>query len=244
MIKFKIEGEQYYLPEIMSIENYSKIHKVKDLFTDDYFPAKLVNIVSGAPIEDLLECDYQSISYLASEIAMLIPKDGDINFVDRFELDGIEYGFFPKWQDITFAEFVDMDTISNKKLEELLDLLHILAAIMYRPITEERSKHDFDIEKYDLKTMVKRSELFKKELDVRVILGAQFFFIKFAKKYSSYTLPFSIQKLSTWNQIKMIWMMWRMVYKITSKKSSGGFLSSTELLTMILQSTNISTKKI
>jgi hypothetical protein len=185
-MKFKIEDKEYNIPQFISIENYSKIYKVKDLFSDDYFSAKLVSLVTGAPVEDLLESDYQELSYIAAYIMSLIPLDTP-KFVDRFELNGVKYGFFPNWRDLTYAEFVDIDTISTKKQEEVLDMLHILCSVMYRPIINERSEHDFDIEKYDVKKMVTRSELFKKELDCKYVLGAMFFFINFARKYSLFT---------------------------------------------------------
>ena len=57
MIDFNIEGKEYVLPDYMSIGNYVKIFKVKDLFSDDYFSAKMVSLVSDCPVEDLLECD-------------------------------------------------------------------------------------------------------------------------------------------------------------------------------------------
>ncbi len=62
-----------------------------------------------------------------------------------------------------------MDTISTKKPEEVLDLMHILAAVMYRPIIEEKSEHDFKIEKYSIESLNDRAELFKKNLDVKYI---------------------------------------------------------------------------
>jgi hypothetical protein len=242
MIKFKIEGDEYILPEYISIENYSKIYKIKDLFSDDYFSAKLINIITEAKIEDLLESDYQEVSYIASYLMSLIPL-GQPEFKDRFELDGVKYGFFPNWRDLTFAEFIDMDTISTKKPDELLDMLHILAAIMYRPIIEEKSEHNFKIEKYDVNTMVQRAELFKKKLDVKYILGAQFFFIKFANRFSSYTQISSIQTISLWTKIKIIWSLRKLIWNLVFRKRSDGSLSSTELLEMILQSTSTSIKK-
>lgn len=242
MIKFKIEGVEHKLPDFMSIENYAKIYKIKDLFSDDYFAARLLSIITDAKIEDLLESDYQEVSYLSSYVMSLVPTEKPV-FVDRFELDGVKYGFFPSWKDLTFAEFIDMDTLSTKKPEELLDYLHILAAIMYRPITEEKSEHDFKIEKYDVKTMTERADLFKKKLDVKYILGAQFFFINFANRFSSYTQISSIQKLSIWTKIKIVWTLRTLMWNIVFKKRSVGSLSSTELLQMILQSTNTSIKK-
>lgn len=243
MIKFKIEGEPFSIPDIISIENYVKIFKVKDLFDEDYFAAKLVSIVSGAPLKDLLEGGFDEVNYLATHILNVIPKQDDVKFIDKFELNGVKYGFFPNWKDLTFAEFVDMDTISTKKPDEILDLLHILAAIMYRPIVIQRSEHDYDIEMYDVNTMKKRAELFKKELDVKYILGAQFFFIKFAKRFSSYSPPSSTLKIGIWMKIRIIWTMWRILFKMGSIKSLDGFLSSTKSLTMTLRSTNTSTRK-
>lgn len=242
MIKFKLDDKEYILPEYITIEQYSKIYKVKDLFTDDYFAAKLINIITDTPLKDLLESDYQEVNYLASYILSIIPVETP-KFEDTFELDGIEYGFFPKWRELSFAEFVDMDTVSTKKPEELLNMLHILAAVMYRPITEKRGPHDFDIEKYDVNKMVVRSELFKKKLNVKYILGAQFFFINFAKRYLVYIQSSSMKNFSTWTKIRLLWKLRKVIWRTLFKRHSVGSLSSTELLTMILQSTSTSIKK-
>jgi hypothetical protein len=242
MIKFKIDEKEYKLPDFISIEHYTKIYKVKDLFSDDYFAARLINIVSDAPVEDLLESDFQEVNYMSTYVMELLPLEKP-QFKDRFELDGVKYGFFPNWKDLSFAEFIDMDTISTKKPEELLDMLHILAAIMYRPIVEEKSEHDFKIEKYDVHKMTERAELFKKKLDVKYILGAQFFFIKFANRFSSYTQLSSIQTLTLWEKIKIMWTLRKMIVHLIFKRRSVGSWSSTELLEMILQSTNLSTKR-
>lgn len=246
MIKFKIEGKEYFLPDVMTIEHYVKIYKIKDLFNDDYFYPKMLSAVSNAPINDLMEGGFEEIAFLAGSVIKLMPTTESVKFEDRFELDGISYGFFPNWRDLTFAEYIDMDTISTKKPQDLLDHLHILAAIMYRPVVSEISRHNYQIEPYDMDEMVKRAELFKKKLDVRYVLGAQTFFMRFAKMYLSHT-PTSLTtmnvKLNWIQQIRMIWMFWRMYYKNPSQRRLGGFWSSTKLLTMILQNTSMSTKQ-
>ena len=242
MIKFKIEEKTYEVPNFISIDNYSKIYKVKDLFSDEYFAARLISIVTGAPIEDLLEGDYTEVSYLSAYILSILPQEKP-QFVDSFELDGVKYGFFQNWRDLTFAEFVDMDTISTKKPEELLEMLHILAAVFYRPIVEQKSEHEFKIEKYDVSTMKERSELFKKKLDVKYVLGAQFFFIKFANRFLNYSHLSSIPKISMWTKMKIMWNMRRIIWKTLFRKSTDGILSSTELLETILRNTNISITK-
>lgn len=243
MIKFKVDDLEYKVPDFISIENYVKIFKQKDIFSDDYFAARIISEVTDCPVEDLLEGDAQEMNYVAAYILSLIPQETP-KFIDRFELDGVQYGFFPKWRDLTYAEFVDMDTISTKKPDELLSLLHILASIMYRPITTQRSQHDFDIEKYNLESMKERAELFKKKLDIKYILGAQFFFINYARTFSSYTQMSLMKKIPMWTRIKLIWKMRKLIWVIVFKRHSVGLLSQTELLEMILQNTTISTKKI
>lgn len=117
MVKFNLKEKEYILNDYLTIEQYVKIFKVKDLFTDQYFAAKLLNLVTEIPLEEVMKCDYEEINYLSSYILTLIPLEKNVPFIDRFELDGVDYGFFPNWRDLTFAEFVDIDTISTKKPE-------------------------------------------------------------------------------------------------------------------------------
>lgn len=243
MITLKIDNSTYEIPSFISIKNYAKIYKVKDLFTDTYFAAKLINAVTEIPIDDLKNYDYQHINYLATYILTLLPIEKNAPFIDRFELDGTHYGFFPNWKDLTYAEFADMDTISTKPTNELLDLLHILAAIMYRPIEYQISEHNFLIEEYDIEKMKKRAELFKEKLDVKYILGAQFFFINFAKRFSLYTQTSSIQTFSIWTKMKILWNLRKIILKMIFRRHTVGSLSSTELLQMILQNTTSSIKR-
>ena len=236
MIKFTIEDKKYQIPDSISIDKYVKIYKAKELFTDEYFAAKIINIVCDTPLDDLLDSDYQEVNYLAAQILEMIPIDKP-KFKDRFEIDGVHYGFFPTWKELSFAEFVDMDTISTKKPDDLLSMLHILAAIMYRPIIEEKSHHDFQIEKYDVEKMKVRSEIFKHKLDISYVLGAQFFFINYAKKYSDYFQLSSMKTLSIWTRIKLIWNLRKMIWRTLFKKSTDGSSLSTDSLKTILRNT-------
>lgn len=240
----RLENKEYPIPNYLSIEQYVNIYKVKDLFSDTYLAPKLINIVLGAPLELLLKQDYQEVNYLAAYIMSLIPTDKEVKFIDRFELEGVHYGFFPNWRDLSFAEFIDMDTIATKPVNELLDMLHFLAAIMFRPIEHELSEHNFLIEEYDVESMKKRAELFKKKLDIKYILGAQVFFCKFANRFSLYTQASSIPKLTLMEKMKMMWQLRKIIWKLVFKKRTVGSLSSTELLETMLQNMKPSSKKI
>lgn len=239
IIKFDIEGKEYECPTWINIENYVKVYKIKDIFSDEYFSAKFLNILTGAPVEELLEADYQKIKWLSNYCMSLFPKDKQA-FVDKFEIDGKWYGFIPSWRKLSFAEYVDLDTLITKKNPEVLDYIHIITAIMYRPIIGDHTKSKFEIEKYNQGSLHDRAELFKKKLNINVFIGAQFFFIQFVKKFSELTQTSSTMTLT--EKIRIMWKM-RKMRKLLLKKDSDGMLLSTELVPTILQSMIRSSKK-
>lgn len=235
-VTFELEGKEYKIPTHLTINDYVKVFKVKDLFDDDYFAAKLISIITGADMTKLLEADREKVGYVFEQIYKILPLDKP-GFLDKFTLDGVEYGFIPSWKKMSFGEFADLDTLMTKKPDEVLDYLHIITAILYRPITKSKSKHNFEIEKYNQNTMDERSELFKNKLDIEVALGAQFFFTQFARIYSNYT-PISLKmwmKIS-WIQLRVVWKMRKLIWKrIVLRKDLDGLSFSTEFAQMILQ---------
>ena len=235
-VTFELEGQEYKIPTHLTINDYVKVFKVKDLFDDDYFAAKLISIITGADMTKLLEADREKVGYVFEQIYKILPLDKP-GFLDKFTLDGVEYGFIPSWKKMSFGEFADLDTLMTKKPDEVLDYLHIITAILYRPITKSKSKHNFEIEKYNQNTMDERSELFKNKLDIEVALGAQFFFTQFARIYSNYT-PISLKmwmKIS-WIQLSVLWKMRKLIWKrIVLRKDLDGLSFSTEFAQMILQ---------
>jgi hypothetical protein len=233
-LTFELEGTEYRIPKYLTLGDYVKIYKVKGLFDDDYFATKLINILTGAPQKKLMEADREKVDFIFRQIFSILPKD-TAGFLDKFTLEGVEYGFIPSWKKMSFGEFADLDTLMTKKPEEVLDYLHIITAILYRPIIS-KDKKKFQIEKYTQETLEDRAELFKNKLDVEVALGAQFFFIKFAENVSNYT-PTSLKswmKIS-YLQLKMLWKMRKILWKGLLKKDLDGTWFLTELLKMTYQ---------
>ena len=241
--KFEIDGIEYGIPKYITIEMYQNIFKIKDVLTDEYFAAKLIHIVTGCPLETILETDYEQVSFISGYIMNLIPRV-DTDFKDRFELDGVNYGFLPNWRKLNFAEYIDIDTISSKGYEEILKNLHVLAAMYYRPIVKERSQHDFDIEPYSMDGFDERVTLFQKKMDVSYVLGAQFFFTKSAEKSSSHIPQYLT--MSTWEKVKWIWKFRKVIKMMGTqllKEDSDGTQYSIDLSQTILRNTIKSYRK-
>lgn len=231
-LTFELEGKEYVLPEFLNIENYVKIYKLRELLDEEYGNARVIHEVTGCPIKDLLDANFQQINFISSYLLTLVPKDNE-EFIDRFELDGVQYGFLPSWKKMSFGEFADLETLSSKKPSEMVDYLHILSAIYYRPITKERSYHDFDVEKYEQDSMYERSEVFKKKLNSKITMGAQFFFTRFAKKLQDPTRIFST--MSWWKMTKLVWTNRRLLPLLVLNNDSDGTRSLIESQTTILR---------
>ena len=242
-ITFELEGIEYKLPEYLTIGDYVKIFKVRDLFEDEYFSVKLINIITGAPMELLMKANRDVINTLSIELLKIIPTREPM-FSDKFTFEGVEYGFIQSWKNMTFGEFADLDTLMTKKPEDFLNYLHIITAILYRPITKYKGKHKFEIEEYNVRTMEERAELFRDKLNVEYALGSQFFFIHFARtSFQNTPISSKMWMKISWMQIKFVWRWRKRILTNLWKKNSDGTWFLTELQMMILQDTIASLRK-
>jgi len=87
------------------------------------------------------------------------------------EIDGIEYGFIPDFDELSLGEFVDLDNY----LQDSYNNLKKIFAVLYRPIVK-RNGAKYIIEDYDLRRIKKRRELFNKRLSMDTVYGALVFF--------------------------------------------------------------------
>ena len=101
-------------------------------------------------------------------------------FERRFTFNGIDYGFIPSLDDISFAELTDMDSYT-----ETSDL-HRLMSILFRPITDTY-KDTYDIEKY------KGSNDDLKDMPLGIAFGALDFFFRLGMHLATGILSYSKQ---------------------------------------------------
>ena len=66
-------------------------------------------------------------------------------FTQRFELNGITFGFIPNLEAITQGEFVDLGLYKTDEVETY----HKLMSILFRPIIKEDSFNNYEIEPYN-----------------------------------------------------------------------------------------------
>jgi|TARA_R110002073_G_scaffold87051_3_gene206694 hypothetical protein len=132
-------------------------------------------ILSRVPIKMLREA-YKQLGELTSNMPS--------NELSRVvEIDGIEYGIIPDFNELTLGEFVDLDNY----LQDNYNNLNKIFAVLYRPVIE-RDGNNYNIEPYSLKNISDRRELFNNRLSIDTVYGALVFFCSIGSKHIESTL--------------------------------------------------------
>lgn len=167
------------IPESLSdikVSQYQKFVRTTEGSKDDNFIARqLVGIFCNIPddiVDSIRATDYKSIVNSITKILEEKPK-----FTQRFRLDGVEYGFIPKLDDITVGEKADLD-------EYLKDIktLDKAMAVLYRPI-KSKYKDTYLLEDY-------KGDGEGLDCDLNTALGANFFLANLMNDLLNCTLNF------------------------------------------------------
>lgn len=144
--------------------------------------------------------------------------DTDHHLINRFRLKGVDYGFIPDLDDMSFGEYMDLDTFISDN-----DNLHRAVNVLFRPIQHKRGGR-YTIKDYDPDT----SEI-AKEFPLDVVLGAIVFFYSLGKDLSMVML----NSLDKKNERAL-------AQHLISQPSGDGSIRSMQSLTEILQDLKIS----
>lgn len=138
--------------------------------------------------------------------------------INRFKLNGVDFGFIPELDDMSFGEYMDLDTFIGDN-----DNLHRAVNVLFRPIEHKRGNR-YTIKDYDPNT----SDI-AKEFPLDVVLGAIVFFYSLGKDLSMVML----NSLDKKNEKAL-------AQHLISQPSGDGSIHSMQSLTEILQDLKIS----
>jgi len=195
--------------EFSKLENNTEIKPVD-------IQLKMIEIFCG--VSDLVVRNMKATDI--TEICNILNNmfDTEHQLVNRFKLNGVDYGFIPELDDMTFGEYVDLDTFIGDN-----DNLHRAANVLFRPIEFKRGDR-YTIKDYDSDT----SEV-AKEFPLDVVLGAIVFFYRLGKDLSVAMMN-SLDKKNEKD----------LAQYLISHPNMDGSIHSMQSLTEILQNLNIS----
>ena len=127
----------------ITLGQYQKFSKLLEKEPDDDFlQKKTIEIFCGVEMKEVENYNYKSILKVI-EILNKMFEQKPSKLIDKFQLNGVEFGFIPKLDDMSFGEFVDLDLSLSD-----WDTMDGAMAVLFRRI-KNKKKNKYTIKKYD-----------------------------------------------------------------------------------------------
>tara|TARA_R110002072_G_scaffold21460_5_gene76143 strand:- start:2359 stop:3012 length:654 start_codon:yes stop_codon:yes gene_type:complete len=202
----------------ITLGQYQKFQKIAENNPDgNFLNAKMIEIFCGIPLSDSYKLKMSSVTAILdilNEMLEITPQH-----VERFKMNGIEYGFIPDLDEMSLGEYIDLD--NNASNWEQMD---VAMNVLYRPIKTSKVGK-YNIEDYD----VKFPEVLK-DMPLDAAIGSLFFFYNLGTELAKHT----IQSLDSQAEMEVI------QEQLTLAKSGVGINQFMDSLTEILQNLKIS----
>ena len=160
----------------ITLRQYQKFLKIaEDNPEGNFLDAKMIEIFCGIPLSDSYKLKMVSVTAIIDILnSMLEVKP---NHVERFTLNGVEYGFIPDLDEMSLGEYIDLDNNASK-----WESMHIAMNVLYRPIVTSKVGK-YNIEEYSTSNPEKMLDM---PLDAA--LGSLFFFYNLGLELSKHTI--------------------------------------------------------
>lgn len=196
MMKFNYKNKQYQIEE-PTVEMWSKLILLQEWTDEREFCVKLLSFTTGLSEEEIENSDYLEVLNLSNEISAFLNESGD-KFHDEFDFNNKKYRFLDL-PNLTFGEFIDIDTYLSKEEHEKKREMPLLMAMLYREVDEKGNYKPYNSKELQLK-----AEEFKK-LPVRYVRGSTNFFFHLDKTLQGNFQGSFVLKLKL--MLKMIWIL-------------------------------------
>lgn len=119
-------------------QKWLKIAEGKEI--DNFLQQKMVEIFCNIELKQVLQIKAIDINNICENITKLFEQKP--KFITKFNHNETEFGFIPKLDDMSFGEYIDLDTYLGD-----WQLMHKAMSVLFRPITYKK-KEQYLIEDY------------------------------------------------------------------------------------------------
>jgi len=174
----------------ISLDRYQKYMVTLNNSDDKEFVfQKMIEIFCGLELKEVVKMKASTVIELVQHFDKLFNEK--TKFKNRFKLNGVEFGFIPDLEEISWGEYIDIESNIGD-----FQNIHKALAVMYRPIVKE-VKGKYEIEPY--KGDLSYSEVLK-YAPLDVVLPASVFFWTLGIELISSTLS-SLEKMKSKTRI-------------------------------------------
>ena len=165
-----------YIPDTLSeitLGQYQKYLKYqKDNDDENFLAIKMIEVFCGLRNNTVRAMKAKSIRDITRILTDMFNEKPEL--VKQFQMKGITYGFMPDIENMSFGEYIDLDTFIGDHQN-----IHKAMAVLYRPITQSY-KDKYTIEKY---TGDKYEDMVHMPMDA--VLGSILFFYHLGMELST-----------------------------------------------------------
>ncbi len=196
------------------LSRYQEFIAMKEKSNDEEFIAqKMIQIFCGMKLGEVAKIKMKHLNELITHFTKVFSEKPQL--IRKFKIKDIEFGFIPKFDDISFGEYVDLENYMKD-----WKTYHKALSVMYRPI-KNTNKDKYEIVDYepneDMQDLMKfapldvaiSSSFFLSSLGIELLKATQTYLKKELKKMTASTnsaKDINLAKTGVGMQVSMDWL--------------------------------------
>ena len=156
-------------------QQWLKVAEDKEM--TDFLKQKMIEIFCGITLNQVLQIKATDVDEIVNDLSKIFKQDTKL--INKFTLEGVEYGFEPKIDEITFGAYVDLDTYMADWQQ-----MHKAMSVLFRPVTFTKKK------KYLIEEYESANKYDLKEMTLDVVFGSLVFFWRLRNELQKHILSF------------------------------------------------------
>ena len=196
------------------LSRYQEFIAMKEKSNDEEFIAqKMIQIFCGMKLGEVAKIKMKHLNELITHFTKVFSEKPQL--IRKFKIKDIEFGFIPKFDDISFGEYVDLENYMKD-----WKTYHKALSVMYRPI-KNTNKDKYEIVDYepneDMQDLMKfapldvaiSSSFFLSSLGIELLKATQTYLKKELKKMTDSTnlaKDINLAKTGVGMEVSMDWL--------------------------------------
>jgi hypothetical protein len=173
----------------ITLSQYQEYLKVVDQNKDEEFIAqKMISIFCNIKMSYVQMIKYSDAVAIINTITKMF--DSKPKLIQRFKLNDMEFGFIPNLEDMSFGEYIDLETTIGS-----WETMNKAMAVMYRPIVKSK-KEQYEIAKY---TGTELLEEVMKFAPLSVVFSSMLFFWNLSSDLLQATMDYLEEEVTEMN---------------------------------------------
>ena len=170
------------VPESLSeitLAQYQKWVKIveKEEQLSTFYQQKMIEIFCTANLKEIMQMRIKDVEEITTHLDNLFKEKSE--FKALFKLGEDEFGFIPKLDDMTFGEYIDLDTYLTDWQQ-----MDLAMSVLYRPVVYKRKG------KYIIEDYVSSDKYDLSEMPLDVVMGSLLFFCNLKTELLSHIMNY------------------------------------------------------